>query len=77
MITRQEWDGYTDDEKFQYVQVSDKAIEDRERVLRLVPECRYHGFCLPHISEWITYHLRQDQRAAASQPTEGGERAGE
>lgn len=67
MVTRQEWDWYTDDEKFQYVQLSDKDIEDKDAVLHLIPECTVHGFCLPHIKDWIKYHVRQDEEAVTNE----------
>lgn len=53
MLSRAEWDTYSDEEKFQYVQLGDKDNEDMRKVLELIPECPAHGFCLPHMTDWI------------------------
>lgn len=34
--------------------VTDKLLEQRERLLRAIPECPEHGAgCVPHALEWI------------------------
>lgn len=53
MITREEWDEYSDDEKFQYAQLTDGENERMKKVLRLIPECPHHGWCLSHMEDWI------------------------
>lgn len=53
-ITRQEWDSYTNDEKYKYVTTLEKLISERERVLNTIPECPIHGAgCVPHAVEWV------------------------
>jgi len=53
MITRAEWDAYTDEQKWEYTQMTDKQNDAMTEVLNLIPECPEHGFCLPHMSDWI------------------------
>lgn len=33
--------------------VTCKLLEDRDRVLKAIPECPDHGPCVPHAIEWI------------------------
>lgn len=64
MTTREEWDNYTDDEKFQSLQLTEKDNAEMRSVLEEVPECPQHGFCLPHAREWIKYAVYQKGQEA-------------
>lgn len=35
------------------LEVTDKLLEERQRVLDAIPECPSHGKCVPHAIEWI------------------------
>lgn len=37
----------------QELDVTDKLLEQRQRVLDAIPECPVHGPCVPHALEWI------------------------
>jgi len=38
----------------QELDITDKLLAERERVLRAIPECPAHGpSCVPHALEWI------------------------
>lgn len=52
-MTREEWDGYSPDEQFQYMQLIEKEAADQRSVLEEIPECPNHGFCLPYFRDWI------------------------
>lgn len=53
-ITREEWNGYSPEDQWAYVEVLEKLNSDSLRVLRAVPECPVHGVdCVPHAVEWI------------------------
>lgn len=58
-VSRAEWDTYTDEEKFLYVQLADKDNDNMREVLELIPECPDHGFCLPHMKGWIKARISQ------------------
>lgn len=69
MITRAEWDSYTDEEKWIFASTTDQLLEADDKVLRLIPECPRHGYCLPHYSDWIKARLEpinQEQTSKAS-----------
>lgn len=60
MITREEWNTYSDDEKWKYVELQEMHADDCENLLKLIPECPPHGFCIPHMRQWITEHVAKD-----------------
>jgi len=33
--------------------VTEQLLEERQRVLDAIPECKTHGACVPHAIEWI------------------------
>ena len=35
------------------LEITDKLLEERQRVLDAIPECKVHGSCVPHAIEWI------------------------
>ncbi len=35
------------------LEVTDKLLDERQKVLDAIPECRIHGKCVPHAIEWI------------------------
>ena len=35
------------------LEVTDKLLNERQRVLDAIPECQSHGKCVPHAIEWI------------------------
>ena len=35
------------------LEVTDKLLAERQRVLDAIPECPSHGKCVPHAIEWI------------------------
>ena len=35
------------------LEVTDKLLAERQRVLDAIPECKVHGSCIPHAIEWI------------------------
>jgi|GEM_PF-5119463 len=35
------------------LEVTDKLLNERQRVLDAIPECESHGKCVPHAIEWI------------------------
>jgi hypothetical protein len=35
------------------LEVTDKLLNERQRVLDAIPECQIHGSCVPHAIEWI------------------------
>ena len=35
------------------LEVTDKLLNERQRVLDAIPECPSHGKCVPHAIEWI------------------------
>lgn len=35
------------------LEVTDKLLNERQRVLDAIPECQSHGSCVPHALEWI------------------------
>lgn len=35
------------------LEVTDNLLEERQRVLDTIPECKSHGSCVPHAIEWI------------------------
>ena len=37
----------------QELEVTEKLLEERQRVLDAIPECPSHGKCVPHAIEWI------------------------
>lgn len=37
----------------QELEVTDKLLNERQRVLDAIPECKSHGKCVPHAIEWI------------------------
>lgn len=46
------------------IEVTDKLLEARNRVISLIPACEAHGDqCLPHAKEWIEQQLAPDQQA--------------
>lgn len=53
MTSRAEWDAMTDDEKYRSLQLTEQDNAEMRRVLKEIPECPAHGFCLPHFSNWI------------------------
>lgn len=53
IITRAEWDALTDDEQYQAYSVAEDLLQGAQDVLREVPECPDHGFCLPYFRDWI------------------------
>ena len=40
-----------------YAIVLEQQLEYRDTVLKLIPECLSHGYCLPHCIEWIKDRL--------------------
>lgn len=57
MITREEWDSYTDEEKWHFVRYGEQDLEGYKKILERIPECPAHGFCKPHMWDWITRAL--------------------
>lgn len=41
------------EQKDQEIVVTEKLLCDRSDVLKMIPECKEHGFCLPHCENWI------------------------
>ena len=37
----------------QELEVTDKLLNERQKVLDAIPECPIHGSCIPHAIEWI------------------------
>ena len=35
------------------LEITDKILAERQRVLDAIPECKTHGKCVPHAIEWI------------------------
>ncbi len=35
------------------LELTEKILEQRQRVLDAIPECDVHGECVPHALEWI------------------------
>lgn len=35
------------------LEVTEKLLSERQRVLDAIPECKIHGKCIPHALEWI------------------------
>jgi hypothetical protein len=35
------------------LRVADQLLQERQRVLDAIPECKMHGKCVPHALEWI------------------------
>ncbi len=35
------------------LEVIEKLLNERQRVLDAIPECEIHGSCVPHAIEWI------------------------
>jgi hypothetical protein len=35
------------------IKVTDKLLEERQKVLDAIPECKTHGSCVPNALEWI------------------------
>lgn len=35
------------------IELDDKLLADRNRLLEAIPECPVHGACVPHALEWI------------------------
>jgi hypothetical protein len=35
------------------LEVTEKLLNERQRVLDAIPECQSHGKCVPHAIEWI------------------------
>jgi len=44
---------YTKSQLIEIVEIQEKLLDDKNRVLSLVPQCKIHGLCLPHIENWI------------------------
>lgn len=61
MTSRAEWDAMTDDEKFQSLRLTEKDNADMRKVLKEIPECKAHGFCLPHFRSWIQVKREQPE----------------
>ena len=36
------------------LKVSDKLLEERNKLLKEIPHCVAHGLCVPHALEWIS-----------------------
>lgn len=53
MIDRHEWDRYSADEQFEYLQLTEKRIVELEKILDIIPECPEHGGCIPHAVVWV------------------------
>lgn len=48
----------TEQEKDKYIKVLETLLDERGKVLALIPECPIHGDkCMPHCADWITKHL--------------------
>lgn len=47
--------------------VTEKLLEERQRVLDAIPECPVHGKCVPHALEWI-----EKAKASLSAPQDEG-----
>jgi hypothetical protein len=47
VIQKDEWDKLTPNEQWQYVQVVDGMLHDRQRLLEILP-CPVHGECVPY-----------------------------
>lgn len=42
----------------EYVDVLEKLLQERERLLAEIPPCPVHGAgCVPHAIEWVRAHL--------------------
>lgn len=63
-ITRVEWDTYTPQQQFDYVQLCEAELAEANRVLAEIPDCPVHGACMPHYREWIV--LRRDGVVAST-----------
>lgn len=37
----------------QELEVTDRLLQERDRLLRAIPECPVHGACVPHALEWV------------------------
>jgi hypothetical protein len=37
----------------QELEVTNKLLNERQRVLDAIPECQIHGKCVPHAIEWV------------------------
>ncbi len=35
------------------VKVTDKLLQERDRLLEAIPKCPAHGLCIPHAVEWV------------------------
>ncbi len=44
------------------LEITDKLLSERQRVLDAIPQCEVHGSCIPHAFEWI-----EKAKAALSQ----------
>lgn len=41
------------EELLQELEVMEKLLNERQRVLDAIPKCPTHGSCVPHAIEWI------------------------
>lgn len=52
---------FTDEELTELVSMLhtlNKMVDDRDRVIKLIPECPSHGYCLPHSSKWVEHQQK-------------------
>lgn len=46
--------------------VTNKILEEVQRVLDAIPECEIHGKCVPHAIEWIEKAKQLEKKLAAN-----------
>lgn len=54
------------------LRITDKLIEERNRVMEAIPPCPNHGSqCVPHALEWVEAHKKQDEGWLSLSAAEG------
>ncbi|QGW28457.1 hypothetical protein [Phnomibacter ginsenosidimutans] len=46
------------------LEVTEKLLEERQKLLDAIPECPVHGKCVPHALEWIEKHKGKEIECA-------------
>jgi len=54
----------TVDEIVSALNVNERLLHERQRLLDSIPECDVHGSCVPHAIEWVEKHKALSARVA-------------
>lgn len=52
-ITSAEWDALMPAEQLDAYRVLEGLLNSAQRVVNAVPECKWHGYCVPHAVQWV------------------------